>query len=95
MQVTADIPRESKKWHLRRDFLKYTSASALLIASSDLVGDLIAQSSAKDPLQSPFSASPRSPQRRETGRLLLRRHPLHAQRQQRRQRERRHRPQRR
>jgi TldD protein len=38
----------------RRDFLKYTGASALLIASSDLVGDLIAQSPARDPLQSPF-----------------------------------------
>jgi len=38
----------------RRDFLKYTGASALLIASSDLVGDLVAQSPAKDPLQSPF-----------------------------------------
>src|SRR6185295_19777262 len=38
----------------RRDFLKYTGASALLVVSSDLVGDLIAQSPAKDPLQSPF-----------------------------------------
>src|SRR5215510_2933386 len=38
----------------RRDFLKYTGASALLIASSDVVGELIAQSTAKDPLQSPF-----------------------------------------
>jgi TldD protein len=38
----------------RRDFLKYTGASTLLLVSSDLVGDLIAQSPAKDPLQSPF-----------------------------------------
>jgi TldD protein len=38
----------------RRDFLRYTGASALLIASSDVVGELIAQSTAKDPLQSPF-----------------------------------------
>src|SRR5262245_48814512 len=38
----------------RRDFLKCTGASALLVASSDLVGELIAQSPAKDPLQSPF-----------------------------------------
>src|SRR5882672_2040993 len=38
----------------RRDFLKYTGASALLIASSDVVGELIAQSTAKDPMQSPF-----------------------------------------
>src|SRR5262245_14628581 len=38
----------------RREFLKYTGASALLIASSDIVGELIAQSTAKDPLQSPF-----------------------------------------
>src|SRR5262245_50454332 len=38
----------------RRDFLKYTGASALLIASSDVVGDLIAQSTAKDPMQSAF-----------------------------------------
>jgi TldD protein len=38
----------------RRDFLKYTGASALLIASSDVVGELIAQSTAKDPMQSAF-----------------------------------------
>jgi TldD protein len=38
----------------RRDFLKYTGASALLIASSDIVGELVAQSTAKDPMQSPF-----------------------------------------
>src|SRR5262245_219499 len=38
----------------RRDFLKYTGASALLIASSDVVGELIAQSTAKDPMQSSF-----------------------------------------
>ena len=38
----------------RRDFLKYTGASALLMASSDVVGELIAQSTAKDPLQSAF-----------------------------------------
>src|SRR5262245_57228441 len=38
----------------RRDFLKYTGASAVLIASSDIVGELIAQSPAKDPMQSPF-----------------------------------------
>ena len=38
----------------RRDFLKYTGASALLIVSSDVVGELIAQSPAKDPLQSSF-----------------------------------------
>src|SRR5262245_35895211 len=38
----------------RRDFLKYTGASALLIASSDIVGELIAQSTARDPMQSPF-----------------------------------------
>ena len=38
----------------RRDFLKYTGASALLVASSDLVGELIAQSPARDPMQSPF-----------------------------------------
>src|SRR5262245_44676533 len=38
----------------RRDFLKYTGASALLVASSDVVGELIAQSTAKDPMQSPF-----------------------------------------
>src|SRR4030095_7863867 len=38
----------------RREFLKYTGASALLIASSDVVGELIAQSPAKDPKQSPF-----------------------------------------
>src|SRR3954471_7398485 len=38
----------------RREFLKYTGASALLIASSDVVGELIAQSTAKDPMQSPF-----------------------------------------
>src|SRR5262245_57155725 len=38
----------------RRDFLKYTGTSALLLVSSDLVGELIAQSPAKDPLQSPF-----------------------------------------
>jgi TldD protein len=38
----------------RRDFLKYTGASALLIASSDVLGELIAQSTAKDPMQSAF-----------------------------------------
>jgi TldD protein len=38
----------------RRDFLKYTGTSALLLVSSDVVDELIAQSSARDPLQSPF-----------------------------------------
>jgi TldD protein len=38
----------------RRDFLKYTGASALLVASSDLVAELGAQSPARDPMQSPF-----------------------------------------
>src|SRR5262245_44131182 len=38
----------------RREFLKYTGASALLIASSDVVGELIAQSTATYPSQSTF-----------------------------------------
>src|SRR5262245_50062400 len=38
----------------RRDFLKYTAGSALLIASSDLVGDLLAQSPKGNPLTSSF-----------------------------------------
>jgi TldD protein len=38
----------------RRDFLKYTGASTVLLVSSNIVGELIAQSPAKDPLQSQF-----------------------------------------
>src|SRR6185436_8198968 len=38
----------------RRDFLKYTGATGLLIASSDLVGELIAQSPKGNPLASSF-----------------------------------------
>jgi len=38
----------------RRDFLKYTAGSALVIASSDLVGELIAQSPRGNPLTSTF-----------------------------------------
>ena len=38
----------------RRDFLKYTGAAGLVIASSDLVGDLIAQSPTGNPLTSAF-----------------------------------------
>jgi TldD protein len=38
----------------RRDFLKYTGATGLVIASSDLVGSLIAQSPKGNPLTSTF-----------------------------------------
>jgi TldD protein len=38
----------------RRDFLKYSAGSALLIASSDLVGELLAQSTKGNPLTSSF-----------------------------------------
>src|SRR5258706_2928746 len=38
----------------RRDFLKYTGATSLLLASSDLVGELIAQSQKGNPLTSTF-----------------------------------------
>src|SRR3954467_3119789 len=38
----------------RREFLKYTSAAGLLIASSDLVAELIAQSPRGNPLTSQF-----------------------------------------
>src|SRR4051812_50195207 len=38
----------------RRDFLKYTGATSLLLASSDLVGQLIAQSPKGNPLTSSF-----------------------------------------
>jgi TldD protein len=38
----------------RRDFLKYTGAAGLVIASSDLVGELIAQSPKGNPLTSTF-----------------------------------------
>src|SRR5215212_5269789 len=38
----------------RRDFLKYTGATSLLLASSDLVGELIAQSPKGNPLTSTF-----------------------------------------
>src|SRR6185436_4289514 len=38
----------------RRDFLKYTGAAGLVIASSDLVGELIAQSPKGNPLTSQF-----------------------------------------
>jgi len=38
----------------RRDFLKYTARSALVIASSDLVGELLAQSPRGNPLTSSF-----------------------------------------
>ena len=38
----------------RRDFLKYTGATSLLLASSDLVADLIAQSPKGNPLTSSF-----------------------------------------
>jgi hypothetical protein len=66
----------------RRDFLKYTGAASLVIASSDLVGELIAQSPKGNPLTSSFKglADPRA-RRSEARRLQLRRHPLHPQRQ--------------
>ncbi len=38
----------------RRDFLKYTGAAGLVIASSDVVAELIAQSPKGNPLTSPF-----------------------------------------
>src|SRR5258706_5419801 len=38
----------------RRDFLKYTGAGALVVASSDLVGELLAQSPKGNPLTSTF-----------------------------------------
>src|SRR5437868_10283865 len=38
----------------RRDLLKYTGATSLLLASSDLVGELIAQSPKGNPLTSSF-----------------------------------------
>src|SRR3954451_8112805 len=38
----------------RRDFLKYTGATSLLLASSDLVGQLIAQSPKGNPMTSSF-----------------------------------------
>ena len=38
----------------RRDFLKYTGATSLLLASSDLVGELLAQSPKGNPLTSSF-----------------------------------------
>jgi TldD protein len=38
----------------RRDFLKYTGAAGLVIASSDIVAELIAQSPKGNPLTSPF-----------------------------------------
>src|SRR5262245_46028954 len=38
----------------RRDFLKYSAGSALVIASSDLVGDLLAQSPKGNPMPSAF-----------------------------------------
>jgi TldD protein len=38
----------------RRDFLKYTGAAGLVIASSDLVGELLAQSPKGNPLTSTF-----------------------------------------
>jgi TldD protein len=38
----------------RRDFLKYTGATSLLLASSDLIGELIAQSPKGNPLTSSF-----------------------------------------
>src|ERR1700750_2324720 len=38
----------------RRDFLKYTGATSLLLASSDLVGQLIAQSPKGNPMTSTF-----------------------------------------
>ncbi|MCU1381963.1 MAG: protease TldD, partial [Acidobacteria bacterium] len=38
----------------RRDFLKYTGATSILLASSDLIGELIAQSPKGNPLTSTF-----------------------------------------
>src|SRR5579871_2316286 len=38
----------------RRDFLKYTGAAGLVIASSDLVGELVAQSPKGNPMTSAF-----------------------------------------
>jgi hypothetical protein len=40
--------------HSRRNFLKYTGATSLLFASSDLVAELIAQSPKGNPLTSTF-----------------------------------------
>jgi TldD protein len=38
----------------RRDFLKYTGAAGLVVASSDLMGDLLAQSPKGNPIESKF-----------------------------------------
>src|SRR5258707_11117741 len=38
----------------RRDFLKYAGAAGMVIASSDLVGDLLAQSPKGNPMTSSF-----------------------------------------
>src|SRR5256885_8824979 len=38
----------------RRDFLKYSGATGIVIASSDLVGELLAQSPKGNPLTSTF-----------------------------------------
>ena len=74
----------------RRDFLKYTGAAGLVVAVSDLVGDLLAQSPQGKPLESKFKGlADIALGEAKTRRLQLRRHPLHAQRQQRRQRQRR------
>ena len=70
-------PLESKHVPLSSRLPEILRRLRALIASSDLVGDLIAQSPAKDPLQSPFKAFPTSPSAPRNRRLFLRGHPLH------------------
>ena len=66
----------------RRDFLKYTGAAGLVIASSDLVGELIAQSPKGNPLTSTFKGlADLVLGEAKRARLHLRRRALHAQRQ--------------
>ena len=74
----------------RRDFVKTVALSGMAIAATDLVGDLIAQSTQGKPLESQFKGlADIALGRGEAQRLHLRRHPLHAPDQLQRQRQRR------
>ena len=74
----------------RRDFIKTVGAAGLIVAGSDLIGDLLAQTPPGRVMDSKFKGlSDIALKEAKTARLQLRRHPLHAHDQQRRERQRR------
>ena len=88
--MTSVSPSGVAMAHTRRDFLKTAGAAGIVIAGSDLIADLLAQTPPGRVLDSKFKGlSDIALDGSQDARLQLRRHPLHALDQQRRQRQRR------